>query len=200
MSSTLDICDNDHDTEHDHDNDYIVEQISSDDDDDDVDNDVANGHHDHHNASSPLTVENHYRLARTTSFADDDVHEIQVEEDDVDENRYLLSKSSSCSKYTTPAATSSFAFKSHNMHDIDDNDLLMRNNDGHSSSNSSLNSHSGNSCSNSNQLFLLDTAPSLKLSNLMVSNKSTTKTNVTRQRLSQHFHCCFSSCYCQDIP
>ncbi|XP_075149700.1 uncharacterized protein LOC142223746 isoform X2 [Haematobia irritans] len=41
-----------------------------------------------------------------------------------------------------------------------------------SSSNSSLNSHSGNSCSNSNQLFLLDTAPSLKLSNLMKSSSS----------------------------
>uniref|UniRef100_A0A1I8MP32 HP domain-containing protein n=1 Tax=Musca domestica TaxID=7370 RepID=A0A1I8MP32_MUSDO len=44
---------------------------------------------------------------------------------------------------------------------------------GHSSSScSSLNSHNGNSCTNGNQLFLLDTAPSLKLSNLMKSSSS----------------------------
>uniref|UniRef100_A0A1I8PKA6 Uncharacterized protein n=1 Tax=Stomoxys calcitrans TaxID=35570 RepID=A0A1I8PKA6_STOCA len=206
-SSTLDICDNDHDNEHVHDNDYIVEEQLSDGHDDN-DDDVGNGnHHPPDNVNdTPSAVAHHrpsyYRLHKVSTPTHEGVDDKALEDDDDDANGdyydddddisnhgddgdnecYFSNKSASFShKQTTLASlgapTNNADFDDLSQHpQLHDHHHELRRNGHCSSSNSSLNSHSGsNSCSNntsSNQLFLLDTAPSLKLSNLMKSSSS----------------------------
>ncbi|XP_059220533.1 serine-rich adhesin for platelets isoform X3 [Stomoxys calcitrans] len=207
-SSTLDICDNDHDNEHVHDNDYIVEEQLSDGHDDN-DDDVGNGnHHPPDNVNdTPSAVAHHrpsyYRLHKVSTPTHEGVDDKAVEDDDDDANGdyyndddddisnhgddgdnecYFSNKSAGVShKQTTLASlgapTNNADFDDLSQHpQLHDHHHELRRNGHCSSSNSSLNSHSGsNSCSNntsSNQLFLLDTAPSLKLSNLMKSSSS----------------------------
>ncbi|XP_023305378.2 probable serine/threonine-protein kinase DDB_G0282963 isoform X5 [Lucilia cuprina] len=165
--STLDICDNDHDNEHDHDNDYIVhEQHSTDDDHQSDDND---NEHDDDSLNEDTNDRNHYLLNKRNNLKNVD-----------------FSKRHSFTVFTN----SNDDHDSHNHHHYNPHHNIS-----HSNNNLSRDSSSG-SCSNNNQLFLLDTAPSLKLSNLMKSssslsnssNNSTTASQATTNPTSMNTH------------
>ncbi|KAI8121592.1 hypothetical protein CVS40_7478 [Lucilia cuprina] len=165
--STLDICDNDHDNEHDHDNDYIVqEQHSTDDDHQSDDND---NEHDDDSLNEDTNDRNHYLLNKRNNLKNVD-----------------FSKRHSFTVF----ANSNDDHDSHNHHHYNPHHNIS-----HSNNNLSRDSSSG-SCSNNNQLFLLDTAPSLKLSNLMKSssslsnssNNSTTASQATTNPTSMNTH------------
>lgn len=159
--STLDICDNDHDNEHDHDNDYIVQQQSS----DDEQQQQSDDNEDKHNDDS--LIDKHERLKN----------------DRLNDHYLLLSKCNNLKNadftkrhsFTTVFANNDYKHYNdddhHNDHDSHDHQHHHHNHS-HHNNNLSRDSSSG-SCNNintNNQLFLLDTAPSLKLSNLMVSS------------------------------
>lgn len=167
-NSALEICDNDHDNDHQHDNDYTVDHASDDD---------GNG-----DTGDIYAVDDNHSSHDNDSLTDHNVG-------DGDEVYRLnrLNKSSGFSKYQPTFSTNATENGLNHNDEAEKHHYLLRHDscygamdNGHSSSNSSLNSHSGNSCSNtSNQLFLLDTAPSLKLSNLMVSKQQTEKQIIT---------------------
>ncbi|KAM7350926.1 uncharacterized protein ACRADG_003915 isoform 2-T3 [Cochliomyia hominivorax] len=164
--STVDICDNDHDHLHDHDNDYIVQQQSSDEDVENKpqhsdDNDSLNDDHNNdHNDHHYLLLNKHNNLKN------------------VDVNKRH--------SFSTVFANND-NYRHHDHHQQQNNDHDSHHNNHYN--NLSRDSSSGSCCNNNNnnQLFLLDTAPSLKLSNLMKSssslsnssNNSTTATQAT---------------------